>query len=82
MGSCFARHIFFQIGEFEFDWIRNSSGRTRIQEYSPPPPPPISVLLSNGLAQHGRNLNVNWGGGVYMHIFMFCPTDFFSNRSI
>ena len=25
---------------------RNSSGRTRIYEYSPPPPPPINALVS------------------------------------
>ena len=28
------------------DFKRNSSGRTRIYEYTPPPPPPINALVS------------------------------------
>ena len=45
--SCFAGQISFQIDQFEFDLKRNSSGRTRIYEYTPPPPPPpISVLAT------------------------------------
>ena len=27
--------------------------------------------------EQGCNKNINWGGGVFIHIFMFCPTDFF-----
>ena len=34
------------------------------------------VRYDKGVIQawgQGRNWNVNWGRGVYIHIFMFCP---------
>ena len=38
------------------------------------------LLTASGIRYgQGRNKNVNWGAGVFIHLFMFCPADFFSN---
>ena len=28
-------------------------------------------------SKQGRGLSINWGGGVYIHIFVLCPTNVF-----
>ena len=39
----------------------------------------ISIEISATQGQ-GRNLSDNWGGGVFIHTFVLCPTDFFSDQ--
>ena len=33
--------------------------------------------LKRQTQNQGRGESVNWGGGVYIHIFVLCPTNFF-----